>query len=131
MSRQLIVNDFNSLTLAPSANPPALSTIVARKKERIKRSQLFSHSLAGRAGLLREIGASYDHGAVTRAWAENLGHESSLPFPFSSSFDNPCVKTFTSMIYDEDTQSIIAAAEHCGSDRKKSSMSYLPLFPSI
>ena len=131
MSRQLIVNDFNSLTLAPSANPPALSRIMAREKERIKRSQLFSHSLAGRAGLLREIGASYDHGAITRAWAENLGHEYSLPFPFESSFYNSYVEDFTSMIYDEDTRSIIAAAEHFGSARKKSSMSYLPLFPSL
>ena len=131
MSRRPIVNDFNSHTLTPSANLPALSTIMAEKKERIERSQLFSHSLAGRAGLLREIGASYDHSAVTSAWAENLGHEYSLPFPFKSNFENSYVNAFTSMIYDEDTRSIIAAAEYRGSNRKKSSMSYLPLFPSL
>ena len=131
MSRQLIVNDFNSHTLTPSANLSALWTIMAEKKERIKRSQLFSHSLAGRAGLLREIGASYDHGAVTSAWAENLGHQCSWLFHFRSKFYNTYVNGFTSMFYDEDTRSLVAAVEQCGSYRDQSSMSYPSLSPSL
>ena len=131
MSEQHIVNDFSSLTLAPSVNLSARSTIPAQKKERIKRSQLFSRSLAGRAGLLREIGASYDHGAVTSAWAENLGHEYSLTSPFKSYLYYPYVNGFGSVVYDEDTRSIIAAAEHCVIDRVHSSMSYPPLSPLL
>ena len=130
MSRQLIFNEFNSHTLTPSANLPALSTIKPRRKERIKRSALFSNTLAGRAGLLREIGASYDHGAVTSAWVKGLGHQYSLLFSLSSYFYNSYIYGFTSMVYDEDTRSIIAGMEQCESNRDHSSMSNPPLFPS-
>ena len=130
MSRPLIVNEFNSHTLEPSANTPALSIIMAEKKGRIKRSQLFSHSLAGRAGLLREIGASYDHGAVTRAWAENLGREGILSFPLRTNFYRSYLNGFASMVYEEKTRSIIATVERCHNGRDQSSMSYPPFSSS-
>ena len=130
ISGPYIVNEFYPHTSTPSANLPAPAAIIAGKKERIKRSPLFSNSLAGRAGLLREIGATYDYGAVTSAWAENLGRQDNLLFSTTPYYHDPLVAEFTSMIYDEDTRNILAAMEHCERGRNKSSMSYLPLRPS-
>ena len=44
-----------------------LEAIMADNQGRIKRSPLLTHPLSGRAGLLREIGAHHDHGAVSDA----------------------------------------------------------------
>lgn len=125
MSRQPIVNQLNSHASTYSANLPALSTIAAGKKERIQRSSLFSHSLVGKAGLLREIGASYDVGAVTSAWAENLGHQ----YDMVLASRNPYDRAFTSMVYDQDTRNIIAAVDEVRYNRYMS-MSYPPWFQS-
>ena len=99
---------------------------MAERKWRITRSQLFSHSLAGRAGLLREIGACYDHGAITRAWAENLRREGILSFPFRTNSYRSYLNGFASMVCEEKTSSIIATVERCNNGRDQSSMSYPP-----
>ena len=129
MNRQNIVNEFDSLALTPSADLPAPSTATAPQRERIKRSSLFSHSLAGRAGLLREIGASYDVGAVTSAWAENLGLQYTMLLPSRFHMYNPYDRAFTSMIYDQKTRNIIAAVEDV-TYQQYTSMSYPPWFQS-
>ena len=122
MNQQPIVNQNHSLALTPLANIPAPSTTR-------NRSSLFSHSLAGRAGLLREIGASYDVGAVTSAWAENLGLQSTMILPSRFHMYNPYDRAFTSMIYDQATRNIIAAVEEVAY-QQYTSMSYPPWFQS-
>ena len=127
-----LANEFTPRDLRSTENLPAPSTVMAENKERIKRSPLFGNSLVGRAGLLREIGASYDHGAVTSAWAENLRHRYALQFHSISPDDKDYrrIHKFTSTIYDEGSRKIIAVADLCVGGRMQSSMSYLPLFPS-
>ena len=104
---------------------PELYPITPPRTERITPSRSLSHSLVGRAGLFREIGASYNHSAITSAWTENLSHQYSSEFRFRSKRDPTLVDAYTSMIYDEDTRSIIAAAKQLESSRIESSMSYL------
>lgn len=131
MSRQIIVSPFNSHTLSYWPNIPAPSTF-APQQARIKRSRLFSQSLFGRAGLLRQIGASDDHSAVTRAWAESLNYENNVTFPTGPNFYNSRSDFVTSMVYDEYTRSIIAGAElyEYEGGRDRSSLCYPPSSPS-
>lgn len=77
-------------------------------KGRIKRSRLLSHPLGGRAGLVREIGASLDHGSVFDAWARGLGGRQLWICPPRIDSKDGDVATFTTFIHDEATQSLSA-----------------------
>ena len=125
-----LANEFIPHALRSTANLPALSTIMAQRKERMKQFPLFSHSLVGRAGLLREIGASYDHGAVTSAWAANLRHQYAFETRSILSDDNIYIHDVTSMVHDNYNRYTIAAVKLVISGRMMASMSYLPLIQS-
>ena len=120
MSGHYIVNRFYPNASTPRAELPAPSTIVAEEKE---------PSLAGRAGLLRENGTSYDDGAIPSAWAENLRYQYDLHFELPGPGYNKYNGDFKSIIFDEDTRNIIAATDLYAPSAIDSSMSYLPLSP--
>ena len=95
---------------------------MAYNKGGIKRSRLHTHPLAGRAGLLREIGASHNHGVVLDAWARGLGDRqlwNYVPRPDAKDTD---VALYTNLIHDETTQFIIAGLNRRNNNRLTSSV---------
>ena len=97
----------------------------------VKRSQLLAHPLIGRAGLLREVGAFQDHGAVFASWAKGLvGRQIWADFPTPLSNDTNYT-TFKTFIHDEATQSIIAGLEKYENGRFRSMVSVHPAFVCV
>lgn len=85
---------------------------MADNKKRIQQSQCLANPLSGRAGLLRELGTTYNHSAVSNVWAGGLGsqllwnlnrHDGTSSRP-----ENATAYAFTTFIHDEATQQIIA-----------------------
>ena len=99
---------------------------MADNQGRIKRSPLLTHPLSGRSGLLREIGASHDHGVVSDAWARGLGGRQIWICSPKSDFTNFHNTAFTTFIHDEAIQSIITGLEKYAGGRFQSSMSVHP-----
>ena len=96
---------------------------MADNQGRIKRSPLLTHPISGRAGLIREIGASHGHGAVSDAWARGLGSRQIWICSPKSDFTNFHNTAFTTFIHDKAIQSVIAGLEKYAGGILKSSMS--------
>ena len=96
----------------------------------IRPSQLLAHPLIGRAGLLREIGAFQDHGAVFASWAKGLeGRQIWADFPTSPNSTN--YTAFTTFVHDEASHSIIAGLEKYENHRFRSMVSAHPAFVCV
>ena len=88
-----------------------LEAIKADNQGRIIRSPLLTYPLSGRAGLLREISAHHNHGAVSDQWARSLGGRQIWICSPKSDFTNFHNTAFHTFIHDEAIQSIIAGLE--------------------
>ena len=80
-------------------------------KEDNKRSRILAHPLSGRAGLLREIGSSQDHGAVFSAWAGGLGAQPMWNGLLRFNPRETDTAAFTTLIHDETSQRAIAGVK--------------------